>query len=549
MPEDLNTQGPTQDADPLFLRIAPMSEPVQPADAPQDQSVRLVIGAVAVTLLLASLGQTIVSTALPTIVGQLGGLDHLTWVVIAYLLSSTVVAPIYGKLGDLYGRKIVLQTAIVIFLGGAVLSAMATSMTFLIIARAIQGLGGGGLMVVAMTVVADIIPPRQRGRVQGLFGAVFGVATVIGPLAGGFIVEHLSWQWIFLINLPLGLLALIVIGVALKPRAERVRHSIDYAGFVLLSGGLTAFVLATSLGGNTWPWFSVQIIGLIVFAVVALGAFLWVESRAAEPVLPLTLFRNNTFAVTSAVGFLVGMAMFGSITFLPMYLQLAKGISPTDSALQLVPMMVGLIGASMLSGFFMTRTGRYKLLPTLATAVLTIGLLLLANMQLDTPSWLVAIYMFLVGVGIGPVNSVSVTATQNAVPREVVGTATAGNTLFRQIGGSIGVSIFGAIFTSGLASRLGDVMPAGSSGGTGSFSAQAVAALPESVRNMVLEAFASALHPVFYTAAGAAILAFGLSFLLEERPLATTLRKEPEAKIDAEEEATAAMVGAPIVAR
>ena len=523
-----------------------MSEPMQPADAPAHQSVRLVIGAVAVTLLLASLGQTIVSTALPTIVGQLGGLDHLTWVVIAYLLSSTVVAPIYGKLGDLFGRKIVLQAAIVIFLGGAVLSAMATSMTFLIIARAIQGLGGGGLMVVAMTVVADIIPPRQRGKIQGLFGAVFGVATVIGPLAGGFIVEHLSWQWIFLINLPLGLLALVVIGFALKPRAERVKHSIDYAGFVLLSGGLTAFVLATSLGGNTWPWFSVEIIGLVVFSVVALAAFLWIEARAAEPVLPLTLFRNNTFAVTSAVGFLVGMAMFGSITFLPMYLQLAKGISPTDSALQLVPMMIGLIGASMASGFIMTRTGRYRLLPTLATAVLTVGLLLLANMQLDTPSWLVAIYMFLVGAGIGPVNSVSVTATQNAVARDVVGTATAGTTLFRQIGGSIGVSIFGAIFTSGLAARLGDVMPAGSGTGTGSFSAQAVAALPEPVRNMVLEAFASALHPVFYTAAGAAILAFALSFLLEERPLATTLRKEPEAVIDAEEESTGAMVGAPI---
>ncbi|WIY53831.1 MDR family MFS transporter [Devosia sp. YIM 151766] len=522
-----------------------MSEPVQPAEAPQGQSVKLVIGAVAVTLLLASVGQTIVSTALPTIVGQLGGLDHLTWVVIAYLLSSTVVAPIYGKLGDLYGRKIVLQAAILIFLVGAMLSAMATSMTFLIIARAIQGLGGGGLMVVAMTVVADIIPPRQRGKIQGLFGAIFGVATIVGPLAGGFIVEHLSWQWIFLINLPLGVLALVVIAFALKPRGERVKHSIDYAGFVLLSGGLTAFVLATSLGGNTWPWFSVQIIGLVVFAIAALAAFLWVEARAPEPVLPLALFRNNTFAVTGAIGFLVGMAMFGSITFLPMYLQLAKGISPTDSALQLLPMMLGLIGASMAAGFLMTRTGRYKNLPIFATFMLIIGMLLLANMQLDTPSWQVGLYMFLVGVGIGPVNSVSVTATQNAVDRSLVGVATAGATLFRQIGGSIGVSVFGAIFSSGLASRLGSIMPEG--GGSSSFNAQAVAAMPEPVRNMVLEAFASALHPVFYTAAGAAVLAFALSFLLEERPLATTLRQEPEAEFEAGEDAAAAAVGAPIV--
>jgi len=523
-----------------------MSEPVQPAVMPQDQSVRLVIGAVAVTLLLASLGQTIVSTALPTIVGQLGGLDHLTWVVIAYLLSSTVVAPIYGKLGDLYGRKIVLQAAIVIFLAGAVLSALATSMTFLIVARAIQGLGGGGLMVVAMTVVADIIPPRQRGRVQGLFGAVFGVATVVGPLLGGFIVEHLSWQWIFLINLPLGVLALAVIAVALRPRPERVSHSIDYAGFALLSGGLTAFVLATSLGGNTWPWFSAEILGLVAASVVLLGIFLWVESRAAEPVLPLALFRNNTFAVTGAVGFLVGMAMFGSITFLPMYLQLAKGTSPTDSALQLVPMMIGLIGASTLSGFLMTRTGRYRALPILSTALLVAGLLLLATMQLDTPSWQIALYMFMVGAGIGPVNSVSITATQNAVSHDLVGVATAGTTLFRQIGGSIGVSVFGAIFSSGLAARLGDVMS--DAAGAGSFSAEAVAALPPAARQMVLEAFASALHPVFFTAAGGALLAFGLAFLLKERPLSSTLRREPEAEIAAEEEAAAAVVGAPAVA-
>lgn len=523
-----------------------MSQSPSSADPLQGQSVALVIGAVAVTLLLASLGQTIVSTALPSIVGQLGGLEHLTWVVIAYLLSSTVVAPIYGKLGDLYGRKIVLQIAIVIFLGGAVLSALAGSMTFLIIARAIQGLGGGGLMVVAMTVVADIIPPRQRGKVQGLFGAVFGVSTIAGPLLGGFIVEHLTWQWIFLINLPLGVIALAVIAIALKPRPDRVSHSIDYAGFVLLSGGLTAFVLATSLGGNTWAWFSPQILGLVVFAFAALGTFVWVEMRAAEPVLPLSLFRINNFTISGAVGFLAGMGMFGSITFLPMYLQLAKGVSPTDSAIQLVPMMMGLIGASMLSGFLMTRTGRYRFLPIVSTFVLVIGLLLLANMQLDTPSWQVGAFMFLVGAGIGPVNNVSVTATQNAVPRELVGAATAGITLFRQIGGSIGVSVFGAIFASGLAGRIGGLMPGGSAG---SFDAEAVAALPEPLRSTVLEAFASALHPVFFTAAGAAALAFCLSFLLKEQTLATTLRREPDAEIDAGERAAEALVAAPASAR
>ncbi|WP_108398123.1 MDR family MFS transporter [Devosia submarina] len=519
-----------------------MSEPEQTAQEPQAQSVPAIITAVAVTLLLASLGQTIVSTALPTIVTELGGLDHLTWVVIAYLLSSTVVAPIYGKLGDLYGRKIVLQAAIAIFLLGAGLSAFSSSMTFLIFARTVQGLGGGGLMVVAMTVVADVIPARQRGKIQGIFGAVFGVSTVIGPLLGGLIVEQLSWRWIFIINLPLGLLALVVIGLALKPRVNRVARRIDYAGFVLLTTALSAFVLATSLGGNTFPWASVQIIGLVVLAAIALAGFIWVEARAAEPVLPLKLFRNNTFLVTNAVGFLVGMAMFGSITFLPMYLQIAKGVSPTSSALQLLPMMIGLIGASTLSGFIMSKTGRYRLLPIGASAMLFAGLLLLAMMQLDTPDWQIAVYMFIVGIGIGPINSVSVTATQNAVARELVGVATAGTTLFRQIGGSIGVSVFGAIFASGLASQLGSTAPSGGN----AFSAEAIQALPAEARLAVLESFAAALHPVFFTAAGAAIMAFGLALLLKEIPLATTLRKEPEAELQAEVNATAALAGAPV---
>jgi len=509
-----------------------MSVNAQSAEAPQAQSVGLIIGAVAVTLLLASLGQTIVSTALPTIVGELGGLDHLTWVVIAYLLSSTVVAPIYGKLGDLYGRKIVLQAAIVIFLAGAALSAFASSMTFLIIARAVQGLGGGGLMVVAMTVVADVIPPRQRGKIQGIFSAVFGVATIVGPLLGGFIVEQLSWHWIFIINLPLGLLALVVIGFALKPRAERVSHQIDYKGFVLLSAGLSALVLATSLGGHTYAWLSVEILGLAALGLVALILFVGTEARAAEPVLPLQLFRNRTFVVVNAVGFLAGMAMFGSITFLPMYLQVAKGISPTSSALQLLPMMLGLIGASTLSGLFMTRTGRYRILPIVSTAGLFVGMVMLGLMQTDTPDWQVALYMLLVGAGIGPVNSVGVTATQNAVPRHLMGVATAGVTLFRQIGGSIGVSVFGAIFSAGLAAQAGGAA-------SGGFNLQAIQGLSEAVRLQAVEGFALALHPVFFTAAAAALLAFALAFLLPELPLATSLRPEPRPEADGEVPATA----------
>jgi EmrB/QacA subfamily drug resistance transporter len=518
--------------------------PAQPSLDEAPQRTGLVIGAVAVTLLLASLGQTIVSTALPTIVSDLGGLDHLSWVVIAYLLSSTVVAPIYGKLGDLYGRKGVLQVAILIFLAGTALSAFASSMTFLIVARAIQGLGGGGLMVIAMTVVADVIPPRQRGKVQGVFGGVFGVSTVIGPLLGGFIVEHFGWHWIFLVNLPVGVAAMAVIAVALPARAERISRRIDYAGFVLLTAALSTIVLYTSLGGNTFAWTDPFMLCLLAAAPVLLGLFAWVESRAPEPVLPLGLFRNNTFLVTNAVGFIVGLAMFGSITFLPLYLQIAKGVSPTESGLQLLPMMVGLIGASTLSGTIMSRTGHYRWLPIASTAVLVVGLLLLGTMQLATPDWQVAIYMLLVGIGIGPTMSVGITANQNAAEPAMMGVATAATTMFRQIGGSMGIAVFGAIFSNRLAAELGG-MAAGGSGRMGSLNHDMIVALPEPMRTTVLEAFASALHPVFFVAAAAGVIAFAVSFMLREIPLSNVLRREPQAEIAAEEAGAAGPAAAP----
>jgi EmrB/QacA subfamily drug resistance transporter len=518
--------------------MSPTTMPPE-TDPAAGQSIPLIIGAVAVTLLLASLGQTIVSPALPTIVGEFGGLDHLTWVVTAYLLASTVVAPIYGKLGDLYGRKRVLQVAILIFLGGAILSGTATSMLTLIIGRTIQGLGGGGLMVVAMSVVADVIPPRKRGKIQGIFGAVFGVSTIVGPLLGGFFVEHFSWHWIFFVNLPLGLIALAVISTALKSRPGAVR-SIDYLGAAFLTATLSAIVLFTSLGGSTIPWDSAPSIALAVIAVASLGLFVWAETRAEEPVLPLSLFANNVFSISNTVSAIVGLAMFGSITFLPLYLQTVQGVSPTESALALVPMMMGLIGASTLAGFAMSRTGRYKLLPIASTAVLFVGMVLLTTVGIDTPTWLIGCYMFLVGAGIGPVNSVSVTAVQNAVPRSMVGVGTAGVTMFRQIGGSIGVSAFGALFSAGLTARLAGIPGLEDAH---SLNAAALAALPEAIRTQALEAFVGAMHPIFYAGAGAAALAFFFALFLKEVPLASTFRKEPEAEIEAEEAATAAAVG------
>ena len=340
---------------------------------------RLIFAALMLVLLLASLDQTIVSTALPTIVGDLGGLSKLSWVVTAYLLASTVSGPLYGKLGDLYGRKPLLQAAIVLFLIGSVLCGISQNMTELIVFRALQGLGGGGLIVLTLAVVGDIFSPRERGRYQGFFGAVFGVSTVIGPLLGGFFVDNLSWRWIFYVNVPVGAIALVVIGVAFHSRADHVHHSIDYVGAGLLAAGLSAIVLFTSLGGTTYAWGSPEALTMLVVGVVLLAAFPFAERRAAEPILPLELFRNRVFVVTGAVGFIVGLALFGAVTYLPLYLQVVKGHSPTSSGLTLTPLMVGLLFTSILSGQLISRYGRYKPFPIVGTAIMTVAVLMLSG--------------------------------------------------------------------------------------------------------------------------------------------------------------------------
>ena len=487
----------------------------------ETQRTRVIFGALLLVLLLASLDQTIVSTALPTIVGDLGGLSHLSWVVTAYLLASTVVTPLYGKLGDLYGRKLMLRVAIGLFLVGSALCGLSQSMSELIAFRALQGLGGGGLIVTTMAAVGDIIAPRDRGKYQGLFGAVFGVSTVIGPLLGGFFVDSLSWRWIFYVNLPLGLVALAVIGIAFPARTEHLHHRIDYLGAAVLAAGLSAIVLFTSLGGTSYAWGSPFIIALIIVSAVMLVLFPFVEARAAEPILPLALFRNRTFVVTSAVGFIIGLALFGAVTFLPLYLQVVKGHSPTVSGLLITPMMAGLLVTSILSGNLISRFGHYRPFPIAGTAIMAVGLFLLSSITVSTPTLRTAGFMVVLGLGLGMVMQVLVLAVQNSVDYQYLGVATSGSTLFRQIGGSIGVSVFGAIFSTNLASELASRIPR-----TVHVPAAANPAivhhLPAAVRAPYIEAFAAALQPVFRLAAAVSVVGFLLSWLLRELPLRQT---------------------------
>jgi EmrB/QacA subfamily drug resistance transporter len=483
------------------------------------RSILLIIGALMLGMLLAALDQTIASTALPTIVGDLKGGSHIAWVITAYLLATTVSTPLWGKLGDQYGRKVFFQASIVIFLVGSVLSGISTSMFELIAFRAVQGLGAGGLMVGAQAIVGDIVSPRERGKYVGLFGAVFGLASVVGPLLGGVFVDDLTWRWIFYINVPIGIVALIVVASRVPGNLSKVHHFIDYWGTATLGLAATSFILLTSLGGTTYGWNTAPIWILGIAGVALVGVFVLVERRAKEPVLPLHLFKQRAFSATSIVGFIIGFAMFGAITYLPAFFQVVKGVSPTLSGVQILPLMAGLLIVSIGSGRIISKTGKYLIFPIAGSAVTVLGLYLLSLMNATTPTWLDSLYMFVLGAGIGGVMQVLVIIVQNAVPHSELGVATSGATFFRSIGGSFGTAIFGAIFSNvlvgNLSKHLGGLhLPAGFS--SADATPALLAHLPAAVYHGFVAGYAESIQTVFIIAVPIAALAFLASWLIPQ---------------------------------
>ncbi|MGC0336643.1 MFS transporter [Streptomyces sp. SLBN-8D4] len=482
--------------------------------------VRLIFFGLMLALLLAALEQMIVATALPRIVGELHGLDRMSWAITAYLLTATIGLPVYGKLGDLLGRKGVFQFAIVVFVAGSALAGRSATMDQLIAFRAVQGVGAGGLMIGVQAIIADIVPPRQRGRFMGLIGAAFGLASVAGPLLGGYFTDHLSWRWCFYVNVPFGLLTLAVVTAVLKLPKPRVRPRLDLPGALLLAAASTCLVLLTSWGGTEYAWDSRVILGLGAGAVASAVLFLVAEHFAAEPLIPLRLFRDSVFNVTGLVGLVIGVALFGAAGYLPTFLQMVDGASATESGLLMLPMMAGIVGASVVAGQLISHTGRYRIWPILGSALSAVGMWLLSRLEVDTPRLHYSIWMAVLGTGIGMVMPVLVLAVQNSVRPADLGTATSANTYFRQIGGSVGAAVFGTLFAHRLADSLQQRLPTAEGlPDPESLTPQLVHGLPPALRDGYIRAYADAMPRIFLYLVPVLVLGLLIAFFLKEKPL------------------------------
>ncbi len=512
----------------------------QPAVAPGADSgappgvrreVMIILPGLLLAIMLAMLDQLVVSTALPRIVGDLGGVTHLSWVVTAYVLASTVTTPLYGKLGDLYGRKRLLMIAIIVFLAGSALSGLAHSMDQLIAFRALQGLGAGGLLTGAIATIGDLVPPRERGQYMGYMMATMTLAMVAGPLVGGYITDNLSWRWIFYINMPVGGAALLYLAATLHLPRRRVEHRVDYLGAVTLAVAATALILLTTWGGTQYAWRSGQIIGLGALAVMGTAAFLAVEARAAEPILPLHVFRNRNFSLASGMSFLLGLALFGALTFLPLYQQTVQHLSATGSGLMLIPMMLGSTATALIAGRVTTRTGRYKALPIIGGGVMTAGMYLLTTLGVTTTRLTTGLFFVVLGVGMGFLMQITTLVVQNSVHPKDMGVASSSRTFFQQIGGSIGVAAFGALFARRLTSSLAGQLPGVHLATGGHINPATVNRMPAPVRHDVFVAITHAVTGVFWWTVPAAAVVFLLSWFIEEVPLRG---REPAAEPAAE---------------
>ncbi|MGW6951935.1 MDR family MFS transporter [Streptomyces xanthophaeus] len=489
----------------------------------QPRSVRVVLMALMIAMLLAMLDNMIIGTAMPTIVGELGGLEHLSWVVTAYTLATAASTPIWGKIGDLYGRKGSFLTSIVIFLIGSALSGMAQDMGQLIGFRAVQGLGAGGLMVGVMAIIGDLIPPRERGKYQGMMAGVMALAMIGGPLVGGTITDHMGWRWSFYINLPLGAVALAMVTAVLHlpKRTDRTRPKIDYLGAGLLTVAITSTVLVTTWGGTEYAWASAEIIGLIIVGVVSTAAFLYAETKAAEPVMPLHIFRSRNFSLMAVIGFLVGFAMFGGVVYLPLFQQAVQGASATNSGLLLLPMLLSMMVISLVVGRATTSNGKYRMFPIIGGALMVVGLFLLATMDTGTSRLLSGVYMAILGAGLGFLMQITMLVAQNSVEMKDMGVASSSATLFRTLGGSFGVALMGSLFTTQVTQTMSDRLGPEAAGAAGSaqLDAASLAKLPEAVREAYQHAVASGTHSAFLLGAAIALLGFLAAWFVKEIPL------------------------------